>query len=92
MISARQAARLNHYMPATLVESQFASLEEPGPDERPIVVSVEPRPGEIVLMHAGSNPYDGSTSDADALPRVIRQLRLRGYEFVRLSRVMRPAP
>ena len=48
LISARQAARLNHYMPATLVDSQFAALEEPGPDEDPIVVSVAPRPSEIV--------------------------------------------
>ncbi len=48
MIATRQAARLNHYMPATLVDSQFAALEEPGPDECPIVVSVAPRPREIV--------------------------------------------
>jgi len=48
LIATRQAARLNHYMPATLVDSQFAALEEPMPDERPIVVSVAPRPSEIV--------------------------------------------
>ena len=48
LISARQSARLNHYMPATLVDSQFAALEEPMPDEHPIVVSVAPRPMEIV--------------------------------------------
>jgi peptidoglycan/xylan/chitin deacetylase (PgdA/CDA1 family) len=29
-------------------------------------------PGEIVLMHCGSNPDDHSTLDADALPAVIR--------------------
>ena len=50
------------------------------------------RPGEIVLMHVGANPDDHSTLDADALPRVIRELRLRGYSFVSLSRVMSPAP
>ncbi len=48
LIAARQAARLNHYMPATLVDSQFAALEEPMPDEHPIVVSVAPRPMDIV--------------------------------------------
>lgn len=48
LIAARQAARLNHYMPATLVDSQFAALEEPMPDEHPIVVSVAPRPLDIV--------------------------------------------
>ncbi len=48
LIATRQAARMNHYMPATLVDSQFAALEEPMPDEHPIVVSVAPRPTEIV--------------------------------------------
>ena len=48
LIAARQAARLNHYMPASLVDSQFAVLEEPGPDERPLIASVEPCPQEIV--------------------------------------------
>jgi len=48
LIATRQAARLNHYMPATLVDSQFAALEEPSPDENPVVVSVAPRPSEIV--------------------------------------------
>jgi peptidoglycan/xylan/chitin deacetylase (PgdA/CDA1 family) len=49
-------------------------------------------PGAIVLMHVGSNPDDGSTLDADALPLVIRELRERGYGFARLSRVLAPAP
>ncbi len=48
VIGARQAARLNHFMPPGLVESQFATLEEPGADERPITVSVEPKPRQIV--------------------------------------------
>ena len=48
LIAARQAARHNHFMPASLVASQFAALEEPGEDERPIVASVDPRPMAIV--------------------------------------------
>ena len=43
------------------------------------------QPGEIVLMHVGSNPDDGSTLDADALPRIIEALRARGYGFVTLD-------
>jgi gluconate kinase len=31
-----------------MLDSQFATLQEPGEDERPIVVSIEPRPHEIV--------------------------------------------
>lgn len=37
MIRARLLRREHHFMPASLLDSQFATLEEPGPDERPIV-------------------------------------------------------
>jgi len=43
------------------------------------------RPGEIVLMHCGSNPDDHSTLDANALPAVIQSLRARGYSFVTID-------
>ncbi len=49
-------------------------------------------PGEIVLMHVGAHPKDGSTLDADALPRVIDELRERGYGFVSLEAVLGSAP
>ena len=42
------------------------------------------RPGEIVLMHGGAHPEDGSTLDADALPSIIRDVRARGYGFTTL--------
>lgn len=48
LIARRLAARHGHFMPAGLLRSQFEALEEPGPDENPIVVSVAPRPREIV--------------------------------------------
>ena len=48
LIASRQAARHNHFMPASLVDSQFATLEEPGPDEHPLTVCVRPSPPEIV--------------------------------------------
>jgi len=35
-------------MPASLLASQFEALEEPGPDEHPVTVSIEPSPREIV--------------------------------------------
>jgi peptidoglycan/xylan/chitin deacetylase (PgdA/CDA1 family) len=50
------------------------------------------RPGAIVLMHVGSNPDDGTTFDADALPRVIDQIRAQGYTFVTLERVLPATP
>jgi peptidoglycan/xylan/chitin deacetylase (PgdA/CDA1 family) len=46
------------------------------------------RPGEIVLMHVGSNPDDGSTLDAAALAEVIVQLQARHYSFVTLPEVI----
>jgi carbohydrate kinase (thermoresistant glucokinase family) len=48
VIGRRMAARHGHFMPTSLLDSQFATLEEPGPDENPVVVPVEPRPNEIV--------------------------------------------
>ena len=43
------------------------------------------QPGEIVLMHLGSNPDDGTTLDAAALPAIIDGLHARGYSFVTLQ-------
>jgi carbohydrate kinase (thermoresistant glucokinase family) len=40
LISDHVAHRQNHFMPASLLHSQFETLEEPGPDERPIVVEI----------------------------------------------------
>lgn len=48
LIAARQAARPGHFMPASLMASQFATLELPGEEERPIVLSVEATPEAIV--------------------------------------------
>jgi peptidoglycan/xylan/chitin deacetylase (PgdA/CDA1 family) len=46
-------------------------------------------PGEIVLMHVGSNPRDRSTLDGDTLPRLVDALRARGYGFVTLEAMLR---
>jgi gluconate kinase len=42
------AARKNHFMPLGLLDSQFATLETPGPEEMAIAVSVAGAPDEIV--------------------------------------------
>jgi len=47
-IAPRVSGRDGHFMPATLLASQFAALEAPQADERAIVVSVELAPAEIV--------------------------------------------
>jgi carbohydrate kinase (thermoresistant glucokinase family) len=48
LIAARMAARDDHFMPPALLDSQFAALQEPAPDEHAIVVSIAPHPREIV--------------------------------------------
>ncbi len=40
LIAERMASRKNHFMPPALLDSQFATLEEPGSEERAIVVDI----------------------------------------------------
>lgn len=47
-VGRRLAGRSGHYMPAALLESQYAALEEPGADERAIVVAIDAPPIQIV--------------------------------------------
>ena len=46
------------------------------------------QPGEIVLMHCGSNPTDHTTLDAAALGGIIQTLKARGYGFVTLDALL----
>jgi gluconokinase len=48
LIARRLAARNGHFMPPALLDSQFATLEEPQPDEHPIVVPIAAHPREVV--------------------------------------------
>ena len=48
LIAQRLSGRSDHFMPPKLLHSQFETLEEPGPDERPIVASIRPSPEQIV--------------------------------------------
>jgi gluconokinase len=67
LIGRRIAARHEHFMPPSLLDSQFEALEEPGPDEHAIVASIEPRPREITarileVLQAPSRPADAASS------------------------------
>jgi gluconokinase len=46
-IAPRLAARQAHFMPSSLLDSQYADLEDPGPHEPHIRVDVGPPPGVI---------------------------------------------
>jgi len=59
VIAERIAQRKGHFMPPSLLESQFATLEEPGPDEHPLIVEVHGAIDETVndairLLEQGS--------------------------------------
>lgn len=41
LIAARLAERSGHFMPASLLDSQFTALEPPGPDENAITVDID---------------------------------------------------
>ncbi|MGG5809993.1 gluconokinase [Falsiroseomonas sp. CW058] len=44
LVAARQAAREGHFMPPSLVASQFATLEPPAPEEGAIMLDVDAPP------------------------------------------------
>lgn len=46
--AARVAARKGHFMPASLIDSQFADLESPTEDERAIALDATRRPEDVV--------------------------------------------
>ena len=50
LIRRRMAARHEHFMPVALLDSQFATLQEPTPDEHPITVDVGGRPADIAIQ------------------------------------------
>ena len=53
LIRARIEARRDHFMPASLLDSQLAALERPAPDERALVVSIVDPPEAIAARIAG---------------------------------------
>ena len=48
LISDRMKQRKGHFMPAKLMDSQFATLERPAPDEHAIILDISHKPAELV--------------------------------------------
>ena len=67
-IGHRLAARSEHFMPATLLESQISTLEPPGPDENTLVVNVGGKPP--------TSPRRSSTGSVSRRTRVVHSVRL----------------
>jgi carbohydrate kinase (thermoresistant glucokinase family) len=74
LIHRRMMARHEHFMPVALLDSQFATLEEPMPDEHPIIVDVGGKPAEIAhkivcLLEDRQHQTGGPMPPATTSPR-----------------------
>lgn len=63
LIRQRMIARHEHFMPVALLDSQFATLQEPTPDEHPIIVDAGGRPLEIAaaIVHRLEERQDSAS-------------------------------
>ena len=64
-IERRLGARLDHFMPITLLDSQIDTLEPPGPDENTLVVKLGRRPAELaaeIIDRLGLTAQPGSST------------------------------
>lgn len=53
-VASRLADRTGHYMPLSLLESQYEALEEPGAEENALVLSIE-RPAEALVAEIAAS-------------------------------------
>jgi gluconokinase len=70
-IERRLNARLNHYMPPTLLDSQINTLEPPGPDENTLVVDLGRKPAEEaaeIIERLGRHAETGSSTLGSSHP------------------------
>jgi len=63
VLAERSANRLGHYMPLSLLDSQFATLEPPGPDENAMTFEVTQPPQEIVRAVTAALAQSSSQPD-----------------------------
>jgi gluconokinase len=63
VIARRQASRPGHFMPASLLRSQFATLEPLAPDEDGLVVDVDQSVDAIVDGYVGAIGSEGGTEE-----------------------------
>ena len=63
LLAARMAARPGHYMPASLLQSQYAALEPPATDESPLIFKVDQPAAAIVdALALALNSHSSETS------------------------------
>lgn len=54
LIGERMKQRKGHFMPPALLDSQFATLEKPAPDEHAVILDISRKPAELVEEAAKS--------------------------------------
>ena len=69
LLASRLAARQGHYMPATLLPSQLATLEPPQPDENALTLDIAAAPA--TLLRAIMNTLEPAMSDMPTFTQVI---------------------
>ena len=70
-IRNRLSARMNHYMPSALLDSQLACLDPPAADERVITIGVAARPAEMateIIRRLALRPEPFSSALGAAAP------------------------
>ena len=68
LIAGRQAARQGHFMPPSLMASQFATLEDPAAEADAVTVSVQASPHEVVAAALGQLIAAGAVAPPKADP------------------------
>ena len=73
LVRRRMIARHEHFMPVALLDSQFATLEEPKPNEQPIIVDIGGKPADIAheivrQLEDRQHETDGSGRPAKTSP------------------------
>jgi carbohydrate kinase (thermoresistant glucokinase family) len=68
LLHQRLIARHEHFMPVALLDSQFATLEEPTLDEHPIIIDVGGKPAEIAHEIVRRLEDEHHETDGPALP------------------------
>lgn len=66
LLRSRVAARHGHFFPAGLLDSQLAVLQEPEPDEHPLVVEVDQPPEAVVATVLSLMPGEAATVSGPA--------------------------
>jgi gluconokinase len=81
LIASRLARRVGHFMPASLLDSQFEALEWPDPDENPILADIAQEPriliAELISEIVGRAAPDSRPHGQDGIssPSVAGQTR-----------------